>query len=93
MMEFLLFGLIFVLIAIWIGYITVEALDGGGYATVVLAVASWTVLIAGVLYMESKVDSEGPCVQKEIQMHYNAATKTLMPAEVCILRGKWVEDK
>ena len=41
--------------------------------------------------MVIKENERGPCVQYETQMHYNAATKTTMPARVCVLRGEWVE--
>lgn len=34
---------------------------------------------------------EGPCAQYETRMMYNAATKTMMPAEFCVMRGEWVK--
>ena len=34
----------------------------------------------------------GPCLNWETQMHYNAATKTMMPAKVCTSRGEWVDE-
>lgn len=35
---------------------------------------------------------EHPCAEYELRMHYNPATKTMMPMRVCILRGEWVTD-
>ena len=52
-------------------------------------------VIAGLGTMLESVhekNQKGPCVQYETQMHYNAATKTMMPARVCVLRGEWVEE-
>lgn len=37
-------------------------------------------------------NSKGPCVSYETQMYYNAATKTMMPARVCVLRGEWINE-
>lgn len=55
-------------------------------------VFAWSIFGLGVLINgEMAADAKGPCVESEIQMHYNAATKTMMPAKVCILRGEWVE--
>jgi hypothetical protein len=36
--------------------------------------------------------ASGPCLNWETQMHYNAATKTMMPARVCTSRGEWVDE-
>jgi hypothetical protein len=33
-----------------------------------------------------------PCAQYETRPQYNAATKTLMPMRVCVLRGEWVTE-
>ena len=47
--------------------------------------------IAGMLYIVDSGGRKGPCVKYETQMHYNAATKTMMPARACVLRGEWVK--
>lgn len=53
------------------------------------------VFVGGFGYLfQAMVDpnKKGPCAQYETQMHYNAATKTMRPARVCVLRGEWVEE-
>lgn len=42
--------------------------------------------------VDKKENEKGPCHQYETQMMYNAATKTMMPSRVCVLRGEWVEE-
>jgi len=34
-----------------------------------------------------------PCAQYETRSQYNAATKTMMPMRVCVLRGEWVTEQ
>jgi hypothetical protein len=61
----------------------------------VWGLACAALIIAGLgAFFEVTQDAnqKGPCVQYETQMHYNAATKTMMPARVCVLRGEWVEE-
>lgn len=53
------------------------------------------VLVGGLGFAMNEIAKEGergPCVRSEVQMHYNPATKTMMPARVCIQRGEWVEE-
>jgi len=51
-----------------------------------------TVILGVVLNVSFKEDEKGPCHQYETQMMYNAATKTMMPSRVCVLRGEWMEE-
>lgn len=68
-----------------------KATDGS-----VLAGAAATGLVAvlmGVIINASiKEGEKGPCHQYETRLMYNAATKTMMPSRVCVLRGEWVEE-
>lgn len=50
------------------------------------------VILGVVLNASIKEDEKGPCHLYETQMMYNAATKTMMPSRVCVLRGEWVEE-
>ena len=72
-------------------WLTVKVVDGS-----VLAGAAAIVLVTvalGVLFnVMIKEDEKGPCHQYETQLMYNAATKTMMPSRVCVLRGEWVEE-
>ena len=56
--------------------------------TVVLMV----VILGGMINIPLKENKKGPCHQYETQMMYNAATKTVMPYRVCVLRGEWVKE-
>jgi hypothetical protein len=49
-------------------------------------------LMAWVLGLMIEEGSSGPCVQWETQMHYNSATKSMMPARVCVNRGEWIKE-
>lgn len=89
----------FLVASAFVGYIAVffvffwYGLERNWPPVVVLVfVCGW--LILGITIMINAItheNSKGPCVEHEIQMHYNAATKTIMPARVCVLRGEWVE--
>ena len=48
-------------------------------------------MLAWVLSFAVDQKARNPCVEYELQMTYNAATKTMMPMRVCIERGEWVE--
>lgn len=52
-----------------------------------LSVVFWS-LFFGVFIENEK---ENPCVKTETTMQYNPSTKTVMPLEVCVERGRWVE--
>jgi hypothetical protein len=52
----------------------------GGVAVVTLA---WAIN-AMIEY-----ERDNPCVTYESRLTYNAATKTMMPMRVCVLRGEW----
>jgi hypothetical protein len=47
--------------------------------------------LAWVLSLAADREARNPCVEYELRMTYNAATKTMMPLRVCIERGEWVE--
>ena len=76
-------------VSIWLGN---RAMDGNRNATV--AVCVFVFLILGLMINYSvSVETKGPCHAYETQLIYNAATKTMMPSRVCVLRGEWVDDE
>lgn len=50
------------------------------------------IFIGAIIELAKSENKRGPCVSYETQMHFNAATKTMMPARVCVLRGEWIEE-
>ena len=55
-------------------------------------IAVWMALGIGfMLQMELNGEQTGPCLRWETTMHYNPATKTVMPARHCAERAEWVE--
>lgn len=89
-MIYLLYGaaiVLFIFAALWSLY----ALFDGSYAARCVSVVFWVVTFAFLCYAVIESNNKGPCVKYETQMHYNAATKTMMPARVCVERGEWVE--
>jgi hypothetical protein len=45
-------------------------------------------MLAWVLSLAADREARDPCVEYELRMTYNAATKTTMPLRVCIERGE-----
>ena len=62
-------------------------LDPLGLVAVTLVVVG----LAWVIKQGNDNEARHPCVEYELQMTYNAATKTMRPMRVCIERGEWVE--
>ena len=63
--------------------------------SIVCALISFFMLVflfGAIIQGSIKENERGPCVKYETQMHFNAATKTTMPARVCVLRGEWVDE-
>lgn len=50
-----------------------------------------SVCLAVALQASISQEEKGPCLHYETQMHWNAGTKTMMPARVCVSRGEWVK--
>ena len=76
-------------VLIWLGG---RALDGERNATVALCFAIFLLLGLMINY-NIKTEAKGPCHEYRTQLMYNAATKTMMPSRVCVLRGEWVDDE
>jgi len=90
MMGFAIAALV-VVVAGSLTWLTVKAVDGSVLAGA--AAAGLVVVVLGVVINASiKEEEKGPCHQYETQLMYNAATKTMMPSRVCVLRGEWVEE-
>ena len=70
-------------------YLSIRAMDGevlsGIIATIIIILG-----LAFVLYSEEQEENSGPCLKKETQWTWNAATKTTMPYTVCVQQGEWV---
>lgn len=57
------------------------------------AVGLFTIVLTVVINASIKESEKGPCHEYRTQLMYNAATKTMMPSRVCVLRGEWVDDQ
>ena len=44
-----------------------------------------------LLYAGMEESKQGPCVEWQTQIMYNAATKMMQPAKFCVQRGEWEE--
>lgn len=77
--------------AVILVWLALKAVDGSVRAGA--AAIGLVVVILGVMINASiKEGKRGPCHQWETRLMYNAATKTMMPSRVCVLRGEWVEE-
>ena len=68
-----------------------KAVDGSVWAGAAATILV-TVILGVVINASIKEGEKGPCHQYETRLMYNAATKTMMPSRVCVLRGEWVEE-
>ena len=61
--------------------------------------SSWSILaflwlaICLSVIAQAAIDEEerGPCLSYETQMYWNAGTKSMMPARICVQRAEWVK--
>ena len=90
-MIYLLLGAAFVAWVAMAIFVVNLLLDGDNFWSFAPAAIFFAVSVAGVLYLADQHENKAPCVQYEQRMMYNAATKTMMPARVCVERGEWVE--
>jgi len=96
MMSYFIIGICIVAVLLYLGFTVaaLESLDSDGKKPVIIvAVFSWSCLFAYMAYLVDLEESKGPCVKYETKMYYNAATKTMMPAKVCVERGEWEEEE
>ena len=89
-MIYLVYGAA-IMVFMFVAFYSIAALVEGGYVARCVSVIFWVVIFAFISYVVDESNNIGPCVKYETQMYYNAATKTMMPARVCIERGEWVE--
>lgn len=92
-------GIIGVLVlVIWISlvcFLLIASIETGGKLKIIAIAAFLFVLVVPpglVVDGVRKKEIEQPCAEYELRMHYNPATKTMMPMRVCILRGEWVTE-
>jgi len=72
-------------------WLALKAADGSIRAGA--AAIGLVVVILGMMINASiKEGKKGPCHQWETRLMYNAATKTMMPSRVCVLRGEWMKE-
>lgn len=63
-----------------------------GYWTLVLFMFVSVLCAIAILAMKEQED-RGPCFRYETKLMYNASTKTMMPAKICVERGEWTNDE
>lgn len=51
-----------------------------------------TVSIAWFIKSASDLEKARPCAEYETRMMWSAATKTMMPARVCVERAEWIQE-
>lgn len=90
---------------IWVAYafLIICSIFAVGAALWMLVEGSWlwrlcgilmlTAMLACFLYLLNSRPDPGPCFKWQTQLMPNAATKTMMPSRVCVLRGEWVEEE
>ena len=86
-----IYAAVIVSVLVFLVWLLAKAMDGSMEA-MLGAIILTTFILGGVLHISSKESEKGPCHQYETQMMYNAATKTMMPSRVCVLRGEWVKE-
>lgn len=89
----------FVIAAVLVGwmvatvYLAFVAIDRESWSFGGAAIALFTLGVGALFQAAISEDRRGPCAEYETQMHYNPATKTVMPARVCVNRGEWMEPR
>jgi hypothetical protein len=85
-----------ILVGCWLIFKTMDSFlqEKVGLRWILLAVTIgfWAAVIGFIAKTDAEQKAKGPCVQYETQMHFNPATKTMMPAKVCVNRGEWVNE-
>lgn len=90
----------FIVATVFVGYLAILCFvvfygldnDWNGWAVTAFATV-WLTLGFGFLFgMMIEEEASGPCLAYETQMYYNAGTKTMIPARVCVNRAEWVQQ-
>jgi hypothetical protein len=91
-MGFVIAAVVVGYVAVLFGWFSFAASRNFGFAPAFAPAAVWLMLGLGLVIQAGiNEDRKGPCLQHETTMQFNAATKTMMPARHCVLRGEWVE--
>lgn len=90
MMGFV-YAVVIVSVLVLFIWLMVKVMNGSVQA-MVGTIALMIVVLGGMINVSLKQNEKGPCHKYETQMMYNAATKTMMPSRVCVLRGEWVKE-
>ena len=85
------YAAVIVSVLVFLVWLIAKTMDGSMQAMVGVILLT-TVILGVVLSISFKESEKGPCHKYETQMMYNAATKTVMPYRVCVLRGEWVKE-
>lgn len=86
-----LYAAIIVSVLVFLTWLIAKTMEGSMQA-MVGAIILFTLILGVTLNIAWKENEKGPCHQYKTQMMYNAATKTIMPSRVCVLRGEWVKE-
>ena len=86
-----MYAAVIVSVLVFLIWLIAKTMDGSIQA-MLGAIVLTTVILGVVLHISFKESEKGPCHKYETQMMYNAATKTVMPYRVCVLRGEWVKE-
>ena len=86
-----MYAAVIVSVLVFLMWLIAKTMDGSIQA-MVGAITLTTIILGVVLHASFKESEKGPCHKYETQMMYNAATKTVMPYRVCVLRGEWVKE-
>lgn len=82
-----------IIASIVVFFIALTMIFEGNWMWKVCGFLMLVVLLAYSLHWVVSRPDPGPCFKWETQLMFNAATKTMMPARVCVLRGEWVEQE
>lgn len=76
---------------ICLAWLSLYALFECGFLYKIAGAIFWIASLTAFFYVRDVQKNENPCVKYETRMHYNPATKTMMPLRICSERGEWVE--
>lgn len=94
MLGYILFGVGFIVYggAIWFTMTTLfdsSMFEKTWWIGIVMLAA---IIAFSAWFLDEVTKNSPPCAQYETQMMYNAATKTMMPAQFCAKEGTWVNQ-
>lgn len=75
------------------GFLLIRASDSNSLFSIwTISAFLWIAICMSVVASAAIEEEErGPCLSYETQMYWNAGTKSMMPARVCVQRAEWVK--